>query len=76
MKKGKEAWDDIYQNSTMSDQTLRDNKAKFCKDNLSLNPIKVHDRNDVEPEAIHLPLLRLGPKRAGGKKAPVPVFPV
>ena len=36
MKKVKEAWDDIYQISTMSAQTLRDNAAKFCKYNSSL----------------------------------------
>ena len=30
----KEAWNDIYENSTMSAQTLRDDAAKFRKTNL------------------------------------------
>ena len=54
MKRMKEAWDDIYENSIMSDQTLRDNAARFRKDNSLLNLIEVRDRNDVEPEAIHI----------------------
>ena len=52
MKRMKEAWDDIYENSIMSAQTLRDNAARFCKDNSLLNLIEVRDGNDVEPEAI------------------------
>ena len=37
MKRMKEAWDDIYENLTMSAQTLRENAARFCKDNSSRN---------------------------------------
>ena len=40
MKIMKEAWDDIYGNSTMSDQTLRDNAARFRKDNSFTQPYK------------------------------------
>ena len=54
MKKVNKAWDDIYQNSTINTQTLRDNAAKFSKDNLSLKIIKVRDGNGVEPGAIHI----------------------
>ena len=38
----------------MSAQILKDNAARFCKDNLLLNLIKVRDENDVEPEAMHI----------------------
>ena len=38
----------------MSAQTLRDNAARFRKDNSLLNLIEVRDGNDVEPEAIHI----------------------
>ena len=38
----------------MSAQTLRDNAARFRKDNSSLSPIEVRDGNDVELEAIHI----------------------
>ena len=48
----KKAWDDIYENSTMSAQTLRDNAAIFHKDNSSLKLIIVRDRTNVEPEGI------------------------
>ena len=54
MKRIKEAWDDIYENSTISAQTLRDNAARFRKDNSLLNLITVRDGNDVEPEAINI----------------------
>ena len=54
MKKMKEAWDDICENSTISAQTLRDNAARFCKDKSLLNRITVRDGNDVEPEAIDI----------------------
>ena len=54
MKRMKEAWDDIYENSTISAQTLRDNAARFRKDNSLLNLITVRDGNDVEPEAIDI----------------------
>ena len=54
MKRMKEAWDDIYENSTISAQTLRDNAARFRKDNSLLNLITVRDGNDVEPEAINI----------------------
>ena len=50
IKRMKEAWDDIYENSIMS--TERDNAGRFCKDNLLLSLIEVRDGNDVEPEAI------------------------
>ena len=50
----KETSDDTYENSTMTAQTLRDNTAKFCKDNSLLNLITVRDGNDVEPEAINI----------------------
>ena len=75
LKKVKEAWNDIYQNSTMSKKTVRDNTAKFCKDNSSLNLIKIRYRNDAEPEAIYLTLFRLRPKRVGSKKPPYQFFP-
>ena len=54
MKRMKEAWDDIYENSTISAQTLRDNAARFLKDNSLLNLITARDGNDVEPEAINI----------------------
>ena len=52
MKRMKDAWDDMYENSTMNAQTLRDNTTRFGKDNLLLNLIKVRDGNNVEPRAI------------------------
>ena len=30
MRRMKEAWDDIYENSTTTAQTLRDSAARFC----------------------------------------------
>ena len=54
MKRIKEAWDDIYENSTISAQTLRDNAARFRKDNSLLNLITARDGNNVEPEAIDI----------------------
>ena len=54
MKRMKEAWDDIYENPTMSAQTLRDNAARFHKDNSLLNLIELRNGNDVELEAIHI----------------------
>ena len=53
-KRMKEAWDNIYENSTISAQTLRHNGARFCKDNSLLKRITQRDRNDVEPEAINM----------------------
>ena len=50
----KEAWDDIYKNSTMSTQTLRDNAARFHKDKSLFNLIKVIDVTDLELEVIHI----------------------
>ena len=41
-------------NSTMSDQTLRDNTAGFRKDNPLLNLITIRDGNDLEPERIDI----------------------
>ena len=46
----KEAWYDIYKNSTTSAQTLRNNTARFHKDKSLLNLIEVTNRNDIEPE--------------------------
>ena len=44
----------------MSAQTLKNNAARFCKDNLLLNLIKVRDENDVEPQAMNkVPLNQL-----------------
>ena len=54
MKRIKEAWDDIYDNSTISAQILRDNAARFRKDSSLLSLITVKDGNDVEPEAIDI----------------------
>ena len=54
MKRIKEACDDIYENSTISAQTLRDNAARFCKENSLLNLITVRNGNDVEPDAIDI----------------------
>ena len=54
MNRMKEAWDDIYKNSTVSVETLTNNAARFRKDNSLLNLIKVSDGNDVEPQAIHV----------------------
>ena len=54
MKRMKETSDDTYENSTMTAQTLRDNTAKFCKDNSLLNLITVRDGNDVEPEEVDI----------------------
>ena len=55
MKRMKEAWDDTYKNLTNSAQTLRNNAARFRKDNSLLNLITVRDENDVEPETINIP---------------------
>ena len=49
MKRMKEAWNDIYQNSAMSVQILRDNAARFRKGQLLLNFTKLRDGNDLEP---------------------------
>ena len=54
MKKMKEAWDNIYENLRISAQTLRDNAARFHKDNSLLNLITVRDGNDVEQGAINV----------------------
>ena len=54
MKRMKEAWDEIYENSIMSAQTLRDDAARFRKDNSLLSLIEERDGNDVEPEGIHI----------------------
>ena len=39
-------------NSTISDQTLRDNTARFHEDKSLLKLIKVRDGNDVEQDVI------------------------
>ena len=54
MKRMKEIWDDIYQNSTMSAQILRDNAVKFHKGKFLLNLIEVRDGNYVELEVIQI----------------------
>ena len=54
MKRMKEAWGDIYENSTISAQTLRDSATRFRKDNSLFNLITVRDGNDVEPEVIDI----------------------
>ena len=59
MKRMKEAWDDINENSIMSAQTLIDNAARFRKDNSLLSLIEAKDGNDVEPEAIHKTAIEL-----------------
>ena len=52
MKRMKEAWYDMYGESSMTAQTLRDNAARFRKDRLLLNLIEVRNGNDVEPDSI------------------------
>ena len=54
MKRMKEAWDDMYGESSMTAQTLRDNAARFRKDRSLLNLIEVRNRNDVEPDLIQI----------------------
>ena len=54
MKRMKEAWNDIYQNSAMSVQILRDNAARFRKGQLLLNFTKLRDGNDLEPEVTQI----------------------
>ena len=44
MKRMKETWIDVYENSTMNTQILRDNPAT----------LKVRDENDVEPNVIDI----------------------
>ena len=48
MKRMTEAWHEIYENSTMSAQTLRENATRFRKDNSLLHLIKVRDGKNVE----------------------------
>ena len=54
MKRMKEAWNAIYENSPMSAQTLRDNAARFRKDKSLINLIEVREGDDVEPEEIEI----------------------
>ena len=54
MNRMKEAWDDMYKDSTMSTETLRDNGARFRKGNLLFKLIKVRDGNDLEVEVIQI----------------------
>ena len=53
MKRIKEAWDDIYENSTINAQTLRDNAARFrFRD---IKPVKSQENveeNENEGEII------------------------
>ena len=53
MKKIK-VWDDIYENSTMSAQTLRDNPDRLHTDTPLLELAKVRDGNDAGPEVIEI----------------------
>ena len=50
----KKTWDNIYENSTLSAQTLQDNVARSHKEKSLLKLIKVRDRNDAEPEKIQV----------------------
>ena len=52
MKKIIEVWDDIYENSTMSAQMLRDNPDRLHTDKSLLKLAKVRDGNDAGPEVI------------------------
>ena len=54
MKKIKEVWEDIYENSTMSAQTLRDNPDRLHTDTSLLELAKVRDGNDAGPEVIQI----------------------
>ena len=54
MKKIKEVWDDIYENSTMSAQTLRDNPDRLHTDTSLLELAKVRDGNEAGPEVIQI----------------------
>ena len=54
MKKIKQVWDDIYKNSTMSAQTLRDNPDRLHTDTSLLELAKVRDGNDAGPEVIQI----------------------
>ena len=54
MKKIKQVWDDIYENSTMSAQTLRDNPDRLHTDTSLLELAKVRDGNDAGPEVIQI----------------------
>ena len=53
-KRMKEAWDDIYEISTMITQTLRDNASRFLKGKSLFNLIKVIDGYDVKLEVIQI----------------------
>ena len=46
----------IFQNSTMSVQTLRDNAGRFHKDKSLVNLTEVRDGNDIEPEVMQIAL--------------------
>ena len=59
VKRMKEAWDDIYKNSTMSTQTLKDNTGRFHKDKSLFNLIKLRHVNDVELETIQITLRKM-----------------
>ena len=50
IKRIKQAWDNMYKNSTMTALTLRDNTARFPKDKSLLNLTKVRHGNDVDSE--------------------------
>ena len=50
MKRMKEAWDAIYEEKPMSAQCLRDNAARFRKDEAVTNLIEVRDERDLEPD--------------------------
>ena len=52
----KEVWNYIFQNSTVSVQTLRDNAGRFHKDKSLVNRTEVRDGNDIEPEVMQIAL--------------------
>ena len=54
MKRMKEAWDAMYENSQITAQTLRDNAIRFRKDNSLLNLIEVRNEEDVLPDEIEI----------------------
>ena len=54
MKRMKEAWDAIYENSTMSAQTSIDNAARFGKDKSLLNLIEMREGDEVGRNEIRI----------------------
>ena len=54
MKRMKEAWDAIYENSMMSAQTLKDNSARFRKDKSLPNLIEVREGDEIGQDEIRI----------------------